>query len=206
MEASRNTTELDRMTGGGARKGMPCGAAVIAMAAALALTAGLMGPPRACATSPEKDGKMVGKASPRFTAVDLDGKTRSFEEVKNGSHAVVVNFWGLRCSACIQEMPYLDDIYRKFAKEGLFVFGVNVDGMDRDAIRKKMKQMSLAPSYCIVEDPDMKLADLFNMRAAPLTYVIDAKGIIRFQHEGFEEGDEKELEKAVDSVLRGKAD
>lgn len=157
----------------------------------------------ALAGSPDQAREMVGKPSPEFGFNDLDGVRHDF---RNGSWgrfgAVVVNFWGLRCGACLQEMPFLDAIYRKYRPEGLFVVGSNVDGADAATIREKMKQMKLSVDYRIAEDPELKILDLFHMTGAPLTFVIDSKGVVRFLHEGFEEGDEKELEKVIEKVLK----
>ncbi len=162
----------------------------------------------ACLASPAKaDGydkarAMVGKKAPEFGFSDLKGKRHEFREATWKDHrGVVVNFWGLRCAACVQEMPYLEAIHKKFEAAGLFVIGVNVDGIDRDALGDKMQQLKLSVGYCVAEDPEMKLVDLFNMTGAPLTFVIDAKGTVRHLHVGFEEGDEMEMEKIIEKVL-----
>ncbi len=157
--------------------------------------------PVVLASSPEKDKVTIGTSAPLFTAKDLHGKVLSLQEVLKNHKAVVVNFWGIRCAACIMEMPYLDQIFRKYETKGVFIFGVNVDGMAGDVIRTKMKQLNLAPSYCIVEDPEFLLVDIYKMSAAPLTFVIDSGGIIRYRHEGFDEGEEQEIEKAVEIAI-----
>ncbi len=175
----------------------------IAALAVLAILSVPFLPRTASADAYDKARAMVGKKAPDFVFSDLEGKRHEFREGTWKNHrAVVVNFWGLRCAACILEMPYLEALHKKYAPEGLFVVGANVDGVDAATIREKMKQLKLGVGYCIAEDPEMKLVDLFHMAGAPLTFVIDAKGTVRHLHEGFEEGDEKEMEKVIDMVLK----
>ncbi len=40
---------------------------------------------------------------------------------------VMINFWASWCGPCRQEMPLLDDIYKKYKKLGFTLLGVNVE-------------------------------------------------------------------------------
>ena len=169
---------------------------VIAVAVAWAGAAG--------ATSPVKDPQEVGQQAGMFVIDDVAGNKVSLEELLKKHDAVVLNFWGLRCGACIEEIPYLEAIRKKFA-DRVLLLGVNVDGVDGAFLRGQMVKAKISIGYTVIPDPDFKVVDRYKMTAAPLTVVIDSGGKVRYRHENFVPGDEKGLEEAVGKVLAEKA-
>ena len=142
--------------------------------------------------------EFVGKATPAFTIKDLDGNEIDINSYKD-KNSVLINFWGLRCGSCIEEMPHLNAIHDKYKDKGLVIIGVNADGVNGEFLNgpRGIKNLPEKLKYLLVQDPDMKLVDIFKMEAAPLNIMINKKGIVTFYHMGYEEGDEKALEDAV---------
>ncbi len=159
-------------------------------------------PATAGANTPLKGENQVGKASPDFRVTNVDAREYTLEGLLKQDKVVVVNFWGLRCSACIEEMPPLNDLYRKY-RDRIVVLGVNADGVDGATLKEMMKDSAISVEYEVIPDPEFRMIETFNLLAAPLTIVIDAKGIVRFRHEDYKPGDEKELEKAILEALPG---
>ncbi len=171
--------------------------AVILLAALLSVSA--------YADSPGKDGNMVGKVSPGFEAADLAGAKIASSMILSSGRAIVLNFWGLRCSACIMEMPHINALKKKYA-DRTQVLGINVDGIGGGILSAQIAKMKIDIGYTVVPDPDFKLVDMFKMGAAPLTIIIDAGGVVRYRHEGYEDGDEVKIEEALKGALEaGKA-
>lgn len=168
------------------------------LAVLLAMFAG-----NAFANSVEKDANFVGKPSPSFESQDIDGKPVTSAKLFEGGKVVVLNFWGLRCGACIAEMPSLNDLYERY-KDRIVLLGVNNDGVDGPFLARQIGKMKLTINYTILPDPEMKLVDLFKMTVAPLTLVVDSKGTVRYQHVDFVPGDEKALEQAIKTLLEEK--
>lgn len=146
--------------------------------------------------------EFIGKASPEFTAKDLEGNDVVLSSFK-GDKVVLVNFWGLRCGACIEEMPHLNDLHDKYGEKGLVVLGINADGIGADFLTSPRGMVNLPHElkYTVIQDPDMKLIDLYKMEAAPLNIIIDREGVVQFYHMGYEPGDETKLEDKVKEVL-----
>lgn len=155
------------------------------------------------ANSPVKDEGMVGGNAPKFNVSDIDGNPLSLESLLETYQAVILNFWGLRCGACIEEMPHLNEIFRKYNGK-ITILGVNVDAVDGASLKEYMKKTKIAIDYVVVPDPEFTMVDTYNMMAAPLTVVIDKTGIVRYYHENFEPGDEKQLDQVIQNVLDGK--
>lgn len=142
----------------------------------------------------------VGDKAPDFTADDLDGNKVTLSSF-NGSKAVLLNFWGLRCGACIEEMPHLNVLHNKYKDKGLVILGVDTDGVDATVVRDTMKEVGIVTDFTILLDQDFVLTDTYTNFLVPLTLVIGKKGVIQFIHTGFQSGDEKGYEQAVVKAL-----
>jgi peroxiredoxin len=142
----------------------------------------------------------VGDKATDFTCVDLDGGQVTLSSFQ-GKKVVLLNFWGVRCSACIEEMPHLNKLQDKYGGKDLVVLGVNTDGVDSTVIREAMKDGTIDPNYTFLLDQEFAVTDTYTNFLVPLTLVIDKKGIVQYIHTGYERGDEKHYEEAVRKAL-----
>lgn len=154
----------------------------------------------------ESAGTWTGRAVPVFSAFDHDGREVRLSEVLGRSRAVVLNFWGVRCKTCIDEMPFLAALAEKFGSRGVQVIGVNADGISGEKIRETLPQIGIRPSYPLVSDPEFKVMDAYKIAMTPFTLVIRSDGKATYEHLGFNPGDERSLEteilKLVDPTAR----
>src|SRR6202047_5151164 len=63
--------------------------------------------------------------APAFTLTSLGGQPSGLSAYKG--QVVMVNFWATWCGPCQQEMPLLDQMYKKYKPAGFTLIGVNVD-------------------------------------------------------------------------------
>jgi len=141
-----------------------------------------------------------GDKAPDFVAKDFTGKEIKLSSFA-GKKVVLLNFWGVRCGACLEEMPYLDVIGKKYADKGLVLLGVNTDGIDAKTALETLTELKVSVGYQLLTDEDFKITDIYTNFLVPLTIVIDKKGIITYIHTGFEKGSEKHYEDAVKKAL-----
>lgn len=139
----------------------------------------------------------VDRAVPSFSVRDVDGREVSLAGLLAGSKAVVLNFWGVRCGTCIEEMPHLGALSTRLGTRGLRVVGVNTDGIKWEEIGEFLPSLGFRPAYTLVCDPEFKVMDAYKVTAVPFTLVIRPDGKAAYEHLGFAQGDEKELERAV---------
>jgi len=144
---------------------------------------------------------LAGKDAPLFQTEGPDGKPVVLESLLGGKGPVLLNFWGLRCGSCIQEIPHLNDFHRRYEGSGLTILGVNVDGLPGPKIREQVERMGIEMLYPWIPDPDFKLIELYHMSGAPLNVLINSSGKVVYYHEGFEEGDEAALEKEIKGAM-----
>jgi peroxiredoxin len=136
-------------------------------------------------------------AAPDFTLKSNQGKNIRLQDLRG--QVVMLNFWASWCGPCRQEMPLMDDIYKKYEKLGFTILAVSVDedATDADTFLK-----SVPVSFPVLYDNTSKVSELFEVDAMPTTIMIDRDGNKRFLHRGYKEGYEIEYEKQVKKLVR----
>jgi peroxiredoxin len=89
---------------------------------------------------------------------------------------VVLNFWATWCPPCVEEMPSLVEMQRRFKAKGVTVLAVSVD-VDEGAYRQFVKDHNV--DLLTVRDPDQKSSALYGTFKFPETYIVDRNGVIR---------------------------
>ena len=114
-----------------------------------------------------------------------------------GSKVLLLDFWSVFCQSCLQEMPFLKQLHRRYAAAGLEIVGVNTDFFPKERIVKFMEKTGLALPYPLIHDRDQSLSKLFSVEALPVLVLIDSAGWIRMVHLGYKPDDEREIERRV---------
>lgn len=141
-----------------------------------------------------------GDMAPDFSTTDTDGNNIKLSSFK-GNKVVFLNFWGIRCSSCLEEMPYIENMHKRYSDKGAVFLGVDTDGVDASIIQNALKDLDMKISYHLLLDLDFSITDAYTNFLVPLTLIIDKEGTIKYIHTGFEKGREKEYEEALKSVL-----
>jgi peroxiredoxin len=159
--------------------------------------------PLVCRAGAEEGDEWLGKPAPEFSLQDLDGNPLVLKEL--AGTVVWLNFWGLRCGPCVRELPALQKLYAQHAAQGLLIIALNADGVDGDFIRKQFEAredlQAAGVQFPIAPDPEFGVIDAYGLMGAPLNVMIDKKGVIRYRHEGYEDGDEVHYAEVVRELL-----
>jgi thiol-disulfide isomerase/thioredoxin len=114
---------------------------------------------------------------------------------------VVLDFWATYCPPCLEEVPHLDAMQKKFGPKGLQVIGLNVGGPDdRDKVPGFAKQYSVGYTLAYPE-PEMTSFYLQDNDAIPQTFVFDRKGRMLKHFVGFDDSVRAGIESAVQQAL-----
>jgi peroxiredoxin len=118
--------------------------------------------------------------APDFSFTTAQGEHITLEDLKG--KVVVLDFWGTWCPPCVESIPSLRGLHKRYSKEPSFVLiGVSSDD-DEDAWRDfTEKNKMIWPQY---RDKDGQVQRAFGIRAFPTYIVIDHEGIVRFQSIG----------------------
>ena len=116
-----------------------------------------------------------GREAPALVRNDLDGKSVSLEQYRG--RVVLVNFWATWCDPCREEMPSIERLRAKMAGRPFEVLTVNYgEAPERVAEFLKRQRLSLP----VLLDTDKKAADEWKAGGLPMTFLVDAKGHIRY--------------------------
>jgi peroxiredoxin len=135
--------------------------------------------------------------APQFTLGAKGGGTINLAQYKG--QVVMINFWASWCGPCRQEMPYLEDIYKKYNKLGFTLLGVNVEP-DSKAADDWLKATPV--TFPVGYDKDSKVSQMYAVSGMPSTVIIDRKGNLRYVHQGYKPGDEGEYMNSVRALIR----
>jgi cytochrome c biogenesis protein CcmG, thiol:disulfide interchange protein DsbE len=116
----------------------------------------------------------LGKPAPALVVDELNGN--KFDLAAEHGKVTIVNFWATWCPPCRKEMPALDAFYRRYHSQGLEMIGLSADRPhDRSEVAKVMQSYS----YPAAMLDDAKSDGFSDPSALPVTYVVDAQGVVR---------------------------
>jgi cytochrome c biogenesis protein CcmG, thiol:disulfide interchange protein DsbE len=170
-----------------------------------ALVASILGCADSTSTVPPGAGgasdSLVGNPAPDFHATPIVGPKATIALGGLRGEVVLLDFWGTFCEPCKKSFPKLEELNRRYASSGLHVIGISEDEED-----DKGKIPSFAESYGarfpLAWDATKAIAKLYNPETMPSSFLIDRRGLVRFVHVGFHDGEELALEQEIKDLLK----
>jgi thiol-disulfide isomerase/thioredoxin len=138
----------------------------------------------------------VGDRAPELVQAK-DGRGKRVKLRAYQGKLVVLTFGASWCKPCKKELPAWDKLARKY-KDVVFL-AVNID--KELAKGKEFVQEAKLGAMQPIFEPDGATAESYEPPTMPTTYIIDARGVVRYRHEGYRAGDEKELSARLDALL-----
>lgn len=140
---------------------------------------------------------LVGSDAPDFALRSAAGPNLRLSE--HEGDVVMLNFWATWCGPCRQEMPQLEKIYSRLRPGGFTLLGINVDG-DPERARRMAEEVGV--SFPVLFDDEKRVSKLYDIRAMPVTVLIDRDGLVRQVHHGYRPGVETSYLEEVRALLR----
>ncbi len=118
--------------------------------------------------------------APDFSFTSSEGEHIALEDLRG--KVVVLDFWGTWCPPCVDSVPELRNLHKRYSEEPSFMLiGISSDS-DEDTWREfTVKNKMGWPQY---RDRDRRIQRAFGIRAFPTYIVIDHEGIVRFMSTG----------------------
>ncbi len=140
---------------------------------------------------------LEGQVAPDFVLRSATGENLRLSEYRGD--VVLINFWATWCGPCRQEMPLLDDLYRRYQRVGFNLLGVNID---EDSRRAMQMVQELGVNFPVLFDENKEVSKLYEVAAMPVTILVDREGIVRHVHHGYKPGYEEKYLTEIRSLLR----
>jgi cytochrome c biogenesis protein CcmG/thiol:disulfide interchange protein DsbE len=116
----------------------------------------------------------IGAAAVPFELKSLDGKTFSLGRLRG--RPLVLNFFASWCDPCRDEMPLINELAARTAKENFTLLAIAVDD-SRAAVSEFAKEFKLA--FPIALDLNSTVKRAYRIFGPPATFFIDGQGVIR---------------------------
>lgn len=147
---------------------------------------------------------------PKFTGTDFNNNTVD-NTLFNKNEVTLLNFWFNGCSACVNEMPALEDLNKKLQKKGAELIGINVEAGSSEKSLSEAKEIlakqGVTYRNLFINGGQKAQEYIEKIFAFPTTIMVDKSGnIIGDPITGSIE-DEKKIDsilKMVDDIKDGK--
>jgi thiol-disulfide isomerase/thioredoxin len=134
--------------------------------------------------------------APELKARDMSGALKTLASYRG--KVVVLNYWATWCPPCQHEMPSMERLRAKMGGRPIEIVAVNSvePAKEVNAFLSKMKL-----GFPVLLDPDGSNTRRWKVFALPTSFLLDAKGRVRYVLTGPTEWDEGEALQIVESLL-----
>lgn len=113
--------------------------------------------------------------------IGLDKSETSLENHKN--KVIILNFWTSWCSYCINEVPELNNFYKK-QPENVAFLAINMTDDEKNAKSAEKFKKQYDIKFPIFLDETGFLQESFKITSFPTTLIIDSSGVVRHRIQG----------------------
>lgn len=168
-------------------------------AALLTLTVLITAPLAVAQDQPQRQPLQPGVEAPDFTATTLEGVPIRLDQWEG--KVVVLNFFITWYRDAADHLDMMEDLQTLYSRDGMRLLSISLDEGERgtEQVGQLVREKEIA--HPVVIDSDQKIAGLYGVRALPAIFVIGRDGRIAYYHEGYTEGDERRISKAVAAAL-----
>lgn len=135
-------------------------------------------------------------ATPPLELSAVDGRKMGLEGLKG--RVVVINYWATWCEPCIDEMPSLERLRGKMKGRPFEVLAVNY-GESAERVSRFVAKMRL--TMPVLLDPYKNSGQAWKVRGLPMTFIVDAKGQVRYWSFGERDWSQGEALRLVERMV-----
>lgn len=140
----------------------------------------------------------AGQMAPDFKLSLLDG-SKSVKLSDYRGQVVYLDFWASWCGPCRQSLPAMNGLQSDLFRKGFTVLAVN---LDEEAAAAKNFLQQFPVNYPVLADAAGKTPESFGLQGMPTSYLIDKTGKVALVHQGYKDGDLREIRQAVQQLLK----
>ena len=131
--------------------------------------------------------------APDFSFTSSDGEHVSLDDLQG--KVVLLDFWGTWCPPCVESIPELRNLHKKYAKEPAFVL-IGISSDSDEAVWREFTEKNKMV-WTQYRDKDRKIQRAFGVHAFPTYIIIDHEGIVRHRSVGMTWSRAASLDEAI---------
>lgn len=141
------------------------------------------------------------KTIPNVKVKNLKGEIVETRTFNNGDKPFVINFWATWCKPCIMELNNIHEVYDKWQQEtGVKIIAISIDDVrNSKKVAPFVKGRNWKFEVYLDENGDFRRA--MNVNNPPHSFLVNSKGEIVWEHNGYATGDEEYLYKEILKLL-----
>lgn len=140
------------------------------------------------------------KSLPDVKVKDLLGNTISTSAFKNDGKPIVISFWATWCKPCMEELAAINELYEEWReKTGVKYIAISIDD-SRSSRRVAPLVKSKGWEFEVYLDDNQDFKRAMNVNNPPHTFLLNGKGEVVWEHNGYAPGDEKKLYQKIREV------
>ena len=122
---------------------------------------------------PTPAGPAVAGPAPAFEMASLDGGSKTLKDYRG--QVVFLNFWATWCDTCAEEMPLLEELYKKHKAKGFALLAAATDEEGEKLVRPFIKEYRVSFPVLLADQSTVRAYAVLGL---PTAYLIDAQGMI----------------------------
>jgi cytochrome c biogenesis protein CcmG/thiol:disulfide interchange protein DsbE len=144
-----------------------------------------------------------GRTIPAADVKTIDGKTINTSKFSNDGKPMIIDFWATWCKPCKKELDAISENYADWQKEtGVKLIAIATDD-SRSSAKVGTDVKSKGWEYEVYIDENQDFKRVMNVGDIPHVFIINGKGEIVWQHNGYVDGDENHLYEILKKVIKG---
>jgi len=141
---------------------------------------------------------------PNVDLKDVNGNTINIRSLADSGKITVISFWAIWCGPCIKELDNCKSLLPEWIEEfNIQYYAISIDDA-RTTVKVKPFAASRGWEYNILLDPNQELARVMNVTNPPMILIYDENGTLIYQHVGYTEGSEYDVEDQLKALKNKK--
>ncbi len=136
-----------------------------------------------------------GSKAPEFNLVTDRGK--HITPLSFGGKVLVLNFWATWCAPCVEEIPSLNEMQKRFAQSGVVVVAVSID---KNAQKYSAFLDKVHVAFDTARDPSADISARYGTFQYPESYIIK-NGVVLRKYGNAEDWLSEDMTQYIKSLL-----
>ena len=139
-----------------------------------------------------------GDIAPPFQLPELGSSSVEHGLLQYRGKVVYLDFWAAWCGPCRISIPEMAELHSALGSENFVVLAINLD-IDPNEANQFLARFPV--NYTVLSDPEGRVAELYQLRGMPTSFLIDKSGRVALQHVGYRKGDIVMIRNVVENLL-----